>query len=91
MLDGADRVAVLTFDTSIECFGDGTLVSADDRTRYGAIEFLARTEARGGTEMAAAMQHADDDLLADITPFRQADGAVLDAGLQRDRVFRHVD
>ena len=36
------------------------------------------------------MQHADDDLLADVAALRQADGAPLDSGFERDRLFVHV-
>ena len=36
------------------------------------------------------MQHADDDFLADVAALRQADRALLDAGLERDRVLVHV-
>jgi Ca-activated chloride channel family protein len=52
-LGGADRFAVLTFDTVIER-PDGLpagLVAATDRNRYRAVEHLARADARGGTEL----------------------------------------
>src|SRR5262249_47278966 len=53
-LTAADRFAVLAFDDSIETppdLPDG-LVAATDRHRFRAAEYLARVEARGGTEMA---------------------------------------
>jgi hypothetical protein len=37
------------------------------------------------------VQHTDDDLLTDIAALGQADRAVLDARLQRNRVVGHVD
>jgi hypothetical protein len=43
-----------------------------------------------GDAAVAAVQHADDDLLPDVTAFRQADRAVLDAGLERNGVLGHV-
>ena len=36
------------------------------------------------------MQHADDDLLADVAALAHRDRAILDAGLERDRVVGHV-
>ena len=39
----------------------------------------------------AAVQHADDDLLSDVAALGQADGAVLDAGFERNRLLVHVD
>ncbi|MGA8113064.1 MAG: VIT domain-containing protein, partial [Actinocatenispora sp.] len=52
-LTDADRFAVLLFDTVVERpvgLPEG-LTRATDRNRYRAVESLARTEARGGTEM----------------------------------------
>ena len=39
----------------------------------------------------AAMQHTDDHFLADIAALGQRDGAILDAGLERNRVVGHVN
>ena len=52
-LTDADRFAVLCFDNSVERVPDASpgLAWATDRNRFRAIEQLARTEARGGTEM----------------------------------------
>jgi Ca-activated chloride channel homolog len=55
-----DRFAVLAFDDSIETppsLGAG-LVPAHDRNRFRAVEFLARIESRGGTEMAQPLDGA---------------------------------
>lgn len=49
-----DRFTVLAFDDRIETPSEfeNTLVPATDRQRFHAVEFLARVEARNGTEMA---------------------------------------
>jgi len=55
-----DRLAVLAFDDSIEmppALGEG-LVPASDRNRFRAVEFLARIDSRGGTEMAQPLDRA---------------------------------
>jgi Ca-activated chloride channel family protein len=54
-LTDRDRFGVLAFDDRIETvpeFQGVGLVAADNRNRFRAVEFLARMEARGGTEMA---------------------------------------
>src|SRR5262245_47647676 len=39
----------------------------------------------------ASVEHADDDFLSDVAPLGHRDRAVLDTGLERDRVVGHVD
>jgi Ca-activated chloride channel family protein len=60
-LSQVDRFAVLGFDDSIEV-PDGlpadALAEASDRNRFRAVEFLARLDARGGTEMAEPLTRA---------------------------------
>lgn len=59
-LTDADRFAVLRFDHVVEHV-DGLpegLVTATDRHRYAAVEALARTDARGGTELLAPLTEA---------------------------------
>jgi Ca-activated chloride channel family protein len=59
-LTGTDRFAVLCFDTVVERppdLPDG-LAAATDRNRFRAVEGLARTDARGGTEMLAPLEQA---------------------------------
>src|SRR5262249_30099451 len=54
-LTARDRFTVYAFDDSIETprtFGNNGLVPASDRNRFQAVEFLARIDSRGGTEMA---------------------------------------
>ena len=55
-----DRFGVLLFDDRIEepAPSAGRLVAATDRNRFRAVEFLARVEARGGTEIAPALNRA---------------------------------
>ena len=59
-LTGTDRFAVLCFDSVVERppdLPDG-LASCTDRNRFRAVEWLARTDARGGTEMLAPLEQA---------------------------------
>jgi Ca-activated chloride channel homolog len=54
-----DRFAVLAFDTVVESPpGLGALAAASDRNRWLAVEWLARLEARGGTEMLQPLRAA---------------------------------
>ena len=58
-LAAQDRFAVLAFDTVVECPpGLDTLAAASDRNRWLAVEWLARLEARGGTEMLQPLRAA---------------------------------
>jgi len=68
-----DRFAVLAFDHTVErpVGLPSGLVAGTDRNRYRAVEHLARTEARGGTEM--------------LEPLTEAVGLLTDEG--RDRVL----
>ena len=68
-------------------------IAAPDRSpvdwhRDSRLERQAHQPSRHAS--VAAVQHADDDLLADVAPLRQADRAVLDARLERNRVLGHV-
>lgn len=55
-----DRFGLILFDNELEepAPSAGQLVSATDRARFRAVEFLARVEARGGTEIAPALTRA---------------------------------
>jgi Ca-activated chloride channel homolog len=59
-LTSADRFGVLAFDHVVErpAVPSGGLVEATDRNRYLAVEWLARLEARGGTELLPALTQA---------------------------------
>lgn len=61
-----DRFAIYAFDDQLEtprAFGGEELVWASDRNRFRAVEFLARLESRGGTEMAHPLRRATRALL----------------------------
>ncbi len=55
-----DRFGLILFDNELEepAPSAGQLVPATDRARFRAVEFLARVEARGGTEIAPALTRA---------------------------------
>ncbi|HJY71412.1 MAG TPA: VIT domain-containing protein, partial [Streptosporangiaceae bacterium] len=59
-LTGTDRFAVVCFDNVVERPPDlpHGLAEATDRNRFRAVEGLARTDARGGTEMLAPLEQA---------------------------------
>src|SRR5262249_29824536 len=60
-----DRFTVYAFDDTFEAppdFGGLDLVPATDRNRYRAVEFLAKVESRGGTEMLSPLYQAADKL-----------------------------
>jgi Ca-activated chloride channel family protein len=87
-LTSPDRFAVLCFDNVVERppdLPDG-LAEATDRNRFRAIERLARTDARGGTEMLAPLEQAARLLIEEAEPeAASADAADSDPG--RDRVL----
>jgi Ca-activated chloride channel homolog len=59
-LGSADRFTVIAFDDRVETpstLEDG-LITASDRNRFRAVEYLATLDARGGTEMLAPLQQA---------------------------------
>jgi Ca-activated chloride channel family protein len=60
-----DRFSVYAFDDRIDTvpeFGGPGLAAASDRNRFRAVEFLAKVEARGGTEMARPLDLAVNQL-----------------------------
>jgi Ca-activated chloride channel family protein len=60
-----DRFSVYAFDDRIDTvpeFGGPGLAAASDRNRFRAVEFLAKVEARGGTEMAQPLDLAVQQL-----------------------------
>jgi Ca-activated chloride channel homolog len=62
-LRAVDRFAVVAFDSVVETPPDlDGLVPATDRNRFRAVEFLARLDARGGTEMLSALRRGLDVL-----------------------------
>src|SRR5205823_1234832 len=60
-----DRFCVYAFDDRIETvpeFRGPALAAATDRNRFRAVEFLAKVDARGGTEMAQPLDLAVQQL-----------------------------
>ena len=51
-LTSRDRVHVIAFDNATERAPAVQLADATDRTRFAAVEWLAKIDARGGTELA---------------------------------------
>ena len=68
-----DRFTVYAFDDTIEtppeAHGPG-LIPASDRNRFRTVEFLAKIEARGGTEMAQPLDQAVQQLTGERTADR---------------------
>ncbi|MGH9124700.1 MAG: VIT domain-containing protein, partial [Acidimicrobiales bacterium] len=64
-LTSIDRFTVIAFDHVVERppgLVDAGLATATERHRYQAVEWMGRLEARGGTEMAAALAQGHRDL-----------------------------
>ena len=61
-LRARDRFCVLAFDNAVDVVPDlgNKLVEATDRNRYRAVEWLAKVDARGGTEMAQPLAQGAD-------------------------------
>ena len=59
-LTGRDRFGIILFDDQLEepAPSAGQLIAATDRQRFRAVEFLAKVEARGGTEIGPALKRA---------------------------------
>jgi Ca-activated chloride channel family protein len=62
-LTSRDRFSVLAFDNDIDVLPERGLTSASDRHRFRAVERLAKIEARGGTELAAPLRLALQQLV----------------------------
>jgi Ca-activated chloride channel family protein len=87
-LTSVDRFAVLCFDNMVERppdLPDG-LAEATDRNRFRAVEQLARTDARGGTEMLEPLERAVR-LLTDAAEPETANAQMADSRPDRDRVL----
>lgn len=56
-LTSRDRFSVIAFDDHIENI-PGSLAPATDRTRFRAVEAIAKIDARGGTELAEPLAEA---------------------------------
>ena len=87
-LTSVDRFAVFRFDNLVERppdLPDG-LAEATDRNRFRAIEQLARTDARGGTEMLEPLERAVR-LLTDAAEPETTHAQTADGRPDRDRVL----
>ncbi len=73
-----DRFGVILFDDRLEepAPSAGKLVEATDRARFKAVEFMARVEARGGTEISPALTRSLEYL--------------AQSGLDRERIIVFV-
>ncbi len=85
-LTTADRFAVLSFDSTVEWPArlPPSLVEANDRNRFSAVEYLAGLTPRGGTEMLAPLGQALNLLAVDDETQPSAGGA---ATVARDRIL----
>jgi Ca-activated chloride channel family protein len=78
-----DRFSVYAFDDRIDTvpeFGGPGLTPASDRNRFRAVEFLAKVEARGGTEMAQPLDLA-------VKQLEEASRGRQPPEVQRDRIL----
>ena len=57
-LTSRDRFHVIAFDDQVETLPQPDLAAATDRTRFTAVEALAKIDARGGTELAQPLELA---------------------------------
>nr|MDQ3299797.1 VWA domain-containing protein [Myxococcota bacterium] len=57
-LTSRDRFCAIAFDHDVELMPEPGLVAASDRSRFRAVEALAKVDARGGTEMAEPLRRA---------------------------------
>jgi len=67
-LTGRDRFTVYAFDNTVETppsFGETALAQGTDRNRFRAVEFLAKIDSRGGTELAQPLDRAVNTLAGD--------------------------
>jgi Ca-activated chloride channel family protein len=80
-----DRFTVCAFDDNIETppgFDGTTLATGNNHHRFRASEFLAGIDARGGTEMAAPLDKAVEELLRTGEP-----GSSVPGGARIERIL----
>jgi Ca-activated chloride channel family protein len=90
-----DRFTVFAFDDRIETppeFGGNHLVPATDRMRFRAVEFLAKLDARGGTEMAEPLNRAVNELFREKAPGRKLILVLVTDGQvgNEDQILKHL-
>jgi Ca-activated chloride channel homolog len=89
-----DRFNVYAFDDSIESpaeFSGTDLVAATNRNRFRAVEFLAKIESRGGTEMLQPLYAAADKLAGGYDDRERVLVLVTDGQVgNEDQIIREV-
>ncbi|HTV69007.1 MAG TPA: VIT domain-containing protein, partial [Rhizobiaceae bacterium] len=90
-----DRFTVYAFDDRIETppeLGGNHLVAATNRLRFRAVEFLAKIDARGGTEMAEPLNRAVNELSRDKATGRERILVLVTDGQvgNEDQILRHL-
>lgn len=93
-LNDSDRFGVIAFDNQIEappgCSDEG-LVAATNRNRYQAVDFLAKLDARGGTEMLGPLQVAAKRLSGGYADRDRSLILVTDGQVgNEDQILRHL-
>jgi Ca-activated chloride channel family protein len=94
-LNDHDRFTVYAFDDRIETlpdFGESHLVAATNRLRFRAVEFLAKIDARGGTEMAEPLNRAVNELSRDKREGRERILVLVTDGQvgNEDQILKHL-
>jgi Ca-activated chloride channel family protein len=93
-LTDRDRFTVYAFDNAIDTppeFRGKSLVPATDRNRFRAVEFLAKVEARGGTEMAQPLDLAVKELSAGASDHERILVLITDGQVgNEDQILRNL-
>ncbi|HEY7153936.1 MAG TPA: VIT domain-containing protein [Gemmataceae bacterium] len=90
-----DRFTVYAFDDRIETppeFAGNHLVQATNRLRFRAVEFLAKIDARGGTEMAEPLNRAVNELSHEKAAGRERILVLVTDGQvgNEDQILKHL-
>jgi Ca-activated chloride channel family protein len=90
-----DRFTVYAFDDRIETppeFAGNHLVPATNRLRFRAVEFLAKIDARGGTEMAEPLNRAVNELSHEKATGRERILVLVTDGQvgNEDQILKHL-
>jgi Ca-activated chloride channel family protein len=93
-LSDRDRFSVLAFDDRIETPPEsgGRLMPATNRLRFRAVEFLAKVDSRGGTEMAEPLNRAVNELSGEGGSGRERILVLVTDGQvgNEDQILRHL-
>ncbi|HEY7424790.1 MAG TPA: VIT domain-containing protein [Gemmataceae bacterium] len=90
-----DRFTVYAFDDRIETppeFAGNHLISATNRLRFRAVEFLAKIDSRGGTEMAEPLNRAVNELSGEKNTNRERILVLVTDGQvgNEDQILKHL-